>query len=171
MPEIKYPEALIESHCAKIIGAGHFDKVTDQIYIGDVCASSSVDIIQKLKITNIINACDRCPNVFEGISYFDAPLNEQDNESENYVLHLFEKTNNYIEIAQISSSSVILVSSWKGESRSAAVIIAYLMKSQSIPLEHAKALLAEHRDIFLAPHLEKHLKTYENIIKKIHLRS
>lgn len=157
----------IVQHCNDIIGSAHFDQVDDRVYIGDICAATSEDILRKLNITHIINACERCPNAFLGISYLNMPLNEYGNEDSNDLLQFFVKSNRFIDITFVMDKSRILISSWTGEARSSALWIAYLMKTQSLSYLDAREQTAKHRNVYLTPNLENALTQYEHILKQV----
>lgn len=111
-------------------------KIMDHIYIGDEFASKNRSLLESLKIKHIVVAgLELKPEHPDHFSYLVIPV--RDSKKEN-ISEYFSQSNQFIEKA-ISSNEDVLVHCAKGKSRSATIILAFMMYKYK--LQHNKALV------------------------------
>jgi protein-tyrosine phosphatase len=118
------------------------------LYLGSQEHAHNYDIIDVLRITHILNVTKNAPNIFPGINYLR--LHVEDSESEKISLYFqkaFEFIDNALDENFKGASNVVLVHCAQGVSRSATIVIMYLMRSAKISLKEAKAFVKKQRDI------------------------
>ncbi len=137
--------------------------INEKLYQGKGMQATNPKVVQDLKITHIINITKEHNNEFpEKITYLRLPI---DDEKGSNLLKYFEETSKFIENA-LNKKGVVFVHCNLGVSRSSAVVLAYLMKSQTINLEDAFSFLKSRRSCakpnigFLAQLSEWELQVY-----------
>lgn len=95
-----------------------FDKITENIYIGDIVASTSSKILNNV---DIVISLIEIPTNETKINYFIFPL--EDRRDVNISL-LFDKTN---EIIDANKDKKILINCYNGVSRSVTILLAYFI--------------------------------------------
>ena len=136
------------------------DEIVYGLYLGNINSAYDKKALKELGITNIISV----------LAGFDAPfpddfnylvINALDNENTN-LTKIFEDTNSFIEKA-FEKNEKILVHCMAGRSRSASVIIAYLIKTFGINSKTSISILKNKREI-VQPNNRfiKQLKDYYN---------
>jgi dual specificity MAP kinase phosphatase len=102
-------------------------KIIDNLYLGDEFDSQNRESFSALNIKAVINVTPDLPNSFEdeGVVYLRLPITDSMNED---ISKFFQTTWEFIE-THIKNGSV-LVHCRAGISRSATIVIAYLMKKQ-----------------------------------------
>eukprot|EP00744_Colponema_vietnamica_P001481 GILI01002450.1.p1 GENE.GILI01002450.1~~GILI01002450.1.p1 ORF type:complete len:251 (+),score=51.69 GILI01002450.1:185-937(+) len=139
-----------------------FSKVLDFVYIGSAVTAAQKDEMQRLGIGYIINVTGSSPNFFPNdFQYMNARLVDADHE--NIGKH-FNAAFNFIEEGRRKGQSV-MVHCAAGMSRSATLVIAYLMKHHGMTLKSAYNFTRTRRNV-ISPNpgfmrqlarLEKHL--------------
>jgi protein-tyrosine phosphatase len=132
-------EAITRKH--NLEEAGEKSRVPSEIIAGFLWLSDATSAIepatqQRLGITHVVNATNRCvPNRFqnEGVSYHNADLNDDEN---NAIAPYFEPMYQFVSKAQEDGGHV-LVHCICGISRSATLVIAYVMKNKGVTLREA----------------------------------
>ena len=109
-------------------------EIIPNLYIGSIGAAYNRDTLESRDISHVL-ICASCieplfPTVFE---YEHLPL--RDSQDEDLNPHL-EKAHKFIDKA-IQSGTGVLVHCFKGQSRSAAIIVSYLIKSRKMSLNDA----------------------------------
>ena len=121
--------------------------IVDNIYLGNGYNAANPSIIQDNNIQFVVNATIEIPNYFESgskVSYMNIPISDLDGSSiKNYL----EKAYTFITHANDIGTGNILVHCYMGSSRSAAVVIYYLMKMYGYSLERALEFVKTKRDI------------------------
>ncbi len=114
----------------------------NQLYLSDYIGASNLEELQKHKITNIINITDTIEN------YFEDELDINNNSIFKYlkiaipdalnvkITDYFDQTFQFIDDAIIAGNG-ILVHCFAGKSRSAAIVIGYIMKTRKMKFEEA----------------------------------
>lgn len=120
--------------CAKI---PIFDKITDNIFLGDIVAASDSDLMKSIDI--IISLIDTQIK-HSNIEYFIFPI--EDNRDVQIDL-LFEKTNDIIKKA-IENNKKILIHCHNGVSRSVTILLAYFI-SKSFTLKESLNIIKNNR--------------------------
>jgi len=118
-----------------------YAKILPFLYLGDEETASDLKTLQTLKIQFVLNATEDVEDFFatSGIKYLK--LNISDWEYEDITKH-FPESNGFIEEAR-QSGSCCLVHCSGGLSRGPAIVIAYLMKHQDLPLKEAYKLVKD----------------------------
>lgn len=134
--------------------------VSHNIFISSADAAQNLSKLKESKITHILNLSSNVGKPFpEEFTYEciniadlpDAPL-----------LSILDKSIEFIEKALNSENGNVLVHCTQGVSRSASVLIAYLMKSQNIPYCRAYEITAIARPQICPNYgFEKQLKIFE----------
>eukprot|EP01012_Entosiphon_sulcatum_P034655 TRINITY_DN43990_c0_g1_i1.p1 TRINITY_DN43990_c0_g1~~TRINITY_DN43990_c0_g1_i1.p1 ORF type:complete len:383 (+),score=31.01 TRINITY_DN43990_c0_g1_i1:61-1209(+) len=122
------------------------NKVMPYLYIGNVDASQDYDILHKLGIRAILNCTPDVPNSFEkqGVTYYRIPvLDTPDAQIKPY----FEPSMKFIHSFRELDRGVLVHCHW-GMSRSASVVLAYLMWCGKFAgFEEALSFLRERRPV------------------------
>jgi len=132
------------------------NKIQEKLFLSDWKASSRLDILKELEITKVISLGNENEQKFyifyEGIEYLKIII---DDSPEENISQYFEETNKFI------SEGNVLVHCNKGISRSATIVIAFLMKKMS----YDKAFnLVKRKRHFIKPNAGfiKQLKSLSN---------
>ncbi|KAM3666411.1 dual specificity protein phosphatase 13B-like [Ammospiza maritima maritima] len=130
----------------------HVDQVWPNIYVGDAWAARSKATLQSLKITHILNAADGPYNIDTGAKYY------ADLQIEYYGIEAFDDpafdlsvffydAANFIRKALNSSGGKVFVHCAMGVSRSATLVLAFLMIHENMTLVDALKTVSTHRNI------------------------
>ncbi|KAM7016335.1 uncharacterized protein RBU47_005117 [Passerculus sandwichensis] len=130
----------------------HVDQVWPNIYVGDAWAARSKATLQSLKITHILNAADGPYNIDTGAKYY------ADLQIEYYGIEAFDDpafdlsvffydAANFIRKALNSSGGKVFVHCAMGVSRSATLVLAFLMIHENMTLVDALKRVSTHRNI------------------------
>ncbi|CAK1599282.1 unnamed protein product [Parnassius mnemosyne] len=128
------------------------DLIDDNLYLGNLACARDEKSLQKLKITHVLTIdlvplprtiLDRGNLTFKFIKLADVP-------KEDLISHLPD-SNEFIKEA-IASGGTVLVHCYFGVSRSAAVVIAYIMEKYGLCYEDAFTLVKNKRR-FIGPNL------------------
>ncbi|NXM23995.1 DS13B phosphatase, partial [Oxyruncus cristatus] len=130
----------------------HVDQVWPNIYLGDAWAARSKTTLQSLNITHILNAADGPYSINTGAKYYE------DLQIEYYGVEAFDDPSfdlsiffydaaNFIGQALNSSGGKVFVHCAMGVSRSATLVLAFLMIHENMTLVDALKTVGAHRDI------------------------
>ncbi|KAJ1883485.1 tyrosine protein phosphatase yvh1 [Coemansia sp. RSA 1722] len=118
------------------------DEIIDGLYVGSSMAETDKEKLDSCRITHILTVASHYPPthpdnfVYKSISIDDLP--------EENIIQYFPECNAFISDA-LSSGGRILVHCMAGQSRSAAVTVAYIMQKDGIGSEEALRLVREKR--------------------------
>ncbi|HMP30225.1 MAG TPA: dual specificity protein phosphatase [Saprospiraceae bacterium] len=121
------------------------DKVDDHIYIGNFIGAGEIEILKTYGITHIINTAQELPNFHPtSFEYINLGLLD-DPEKKEDLTKILEPTYRYILNAITANKNAkILVHCHAGKSRSATIVIYYLMRRNLInysqALQHLKTI-------------------------------
>lgn len=136
-----------------------------ELFIGGLKAIDQPDLLAEKGITHIVSALeyDHC-DYEEYAKYQRLWIPIEDHPAQNMLQH-FERTNAFIEKA-INDKGRVLVHCAMGVSRSATVVLAYLMWKQNVAFLHALRQVQQVRPL-CAPNVGfvEQLETYERILK------
>lgn len=127
------------------------DLVDSNLYIGNYIGASELAILKNYGITHIINTAIEIPNYFEDLKmfkYINLKLTDDPTPGKEDLKSLLDPVYQYI-INTIKEYplSKIFVHCHAGKSRSASIIIYYLMKKYNLSFENALKRLKEIRFI------------------------
>lgn len=120
----------------------NINKVADNVYIGNKCAGNDPILLKKYNITKMIK-CDtsEIPVLIDGISTKVIPIGDNPNsEIKEYFDDCIKMINN-----AILNKQTILVHCDAGSSRSASIIIAWIMHDKKIDFISAYKILKHIR--------------------------
>ena len=137
-------------------------KITDKLYLSDYKASICYDILKNIGIKQILSIGTELPE--HKTNDFKLKHIKIDDHSSVDIMQYFEETYNFID------AGVTLVHCYAGVSRSATVVISYLMKKYNQPLQFAYDYCKKVRP-FIAPNkgFMIQLTEYENILREKNL--
>ncbi|NWR43442.1 DS13B phosphatase, partial [Regulus satrapa] len=130
----------------------HVDQVWPNIYLGDAWAARSKTTLQSLNITHILNAADGPYSINTGAKYY------ADLQIEYYGVEAFDDPSfdlsiffydaaNFISKALNSPGGKVFVHCAMGVSRSATLVLAFLMLHENMTLVDALKTVSTHRNI------------------------
>ena len=118
------------------------------LYLGSQDHAHNREIIEILGITHVLNVTRGAANLFPGLKY--CRVHVDDLETEKISLY-FQKAYEFIENALLENSSgkknILLVHCAKGVSRSATIVIMYIMRSSGLSLAETLAFVKRNREI------------------------
>ena len=118
------------------------DHIIDNIYLGDFRTADNIDMLRQYNITHIINCAFNLPNRFpEQITYKRLDLRD---EPDQPILERLEEAYQFI---KENKDKNIFVHCVFGKSRSASVIIFYVMKERKMNFQDAKNFVKNIRNI------------------------
>ena len=118
------------------------DHIIDNIYLGDFRTADNIDILRQYNITHIINCAFNLPNRFpEQITYKRLDLRD---EPDQPILERLEEAYQFI---KENKDKNIFVHCVFGKSRSASVVIFYVMKEKKMNFQDAKNFVKNIRNI------------------------
>mmetsp|Transcript_42092 Transcript_42092/g.51060 ORF Transcript_42092/g.51060 Transcript_42092/m.51060 type:complete len:208 (-) Transcript_42092:292-915(-) len=119
-------------------------RIADGIYLGSIGAASSKDTLKALSITHILCVASAIqPKFPEDFNYKTvAVLDSPTVELSEYFEECFEYINKVI-----AGGEALLVHCFAGKSRSATIVLAWLMKHKQFSLEDAIAYTKSCRDV------------------------
>ena len=116
--------------------------IIDNLYLGDFRAADDLNILKENKITHIINCAFNLPNKFPNeIIYKRLDLRDEPNQE------IIEQMKEAYQFIKKNNDKKIFVHCVFGKSRSASVIIFYIMNEQKIDFNSAKTFVKNIRDI------------------------
>ncbi|XP_072524007.1 dual specificity phosphatase 29-like [Salminus brasiliensis] len=133
---------------------GPFNEVWPNIIVSDLHTAKNVDLLMALEVTHIVNAADGPYRIHTGpdfyshtpkmIQYYgvDAPDNRDFN-----IAPFFYPTARFIHSALTRDSGKVLVHCARGISRSATLVLAYLMIYEGLTVSEAIKAVRSHRNV------------------------
>ena len=118
------------------------NKILDGLYLGDHVAASNKFILQRAGVTHILQVASGMYPKFPG-KYVYKTINIDDVPSSNLKQH-FTACHRFIESA-IEAGGTVLVHCWAGVSRSATIVISYLMQKHNFNTMQATEFVRAQR--------------------------
>jgi len=113
------------------------DQVDENIYIGDVRSANNENLLREHGITHIVNATEELPNFHPPPKFHYLKLNLKDNRSED-LLRVLEPTFQYISsVIRYNPRAKVLIHCHMGMSRSASLVIYYMMRRRGMTFDAA----------------------------------
>ena len=146
-------------------------KIRDGLFIGDIVAGTTLDIVLEFKISHMINTCSsQVPSQFSSIGVKYLNLAWPEHPSLNLPLirdELVQKIVNFID-GCLRNGDGLMIYSYKGQNRCCAVILIYLMRKYFWSLQKCKEyLFSKKQDMKLSKNFAEHLINYENHLLKL----
>ena len=122
--------------------ANPIDHIIDNIYLGDFRTADNINILREYQITHIINCAFNLPNKFPNeITYKRLELRD---EPDQPIMQRLEEAYQFI---IENKDKKIFVHCVFGKSRSASVVIFYVMKEKKMNFKEAKTFVKNIRNI------------------------
>lgn len=120
--------------------------IADRLFLGNHLHAESLEVVNNLRITHIVNATKSINNRFQDRLQYCRVIVE-DEETEMICYH-FNKAFRFMDMALAEDPDArILVHCAQGISRSATLVIMYLMRTNDLTYEQALELVQKHRDV------------------------
>jgi len=141
------------------------------VYIGNSNSAQDWDWLKSQRITCIVNTAEEIPNYFsdQGLRYLNLSLKDNPTPGGEDLFQVLERTYRYIAgVIKFDPNTKILVHCHMGKSRSASIVIYYLMRSRGWGYDEALEFAKSKRPI-VAPNMwyAKQLRDAERLIGKI----
>jgi protein-tyrosine phosphatase len=132
------------------------DHIHDHIYLGDFRAADNLNLLQDNNVTHIINCAHGLPNQFQNdIDYLELHLHDIQSQD---LTEAIEKSMEFMKNAK----SNVFVHCKQGVSRSASIVIAYLITFNKMTFDEAFEYVNSKRKVVLPnPGFEMQLREYE----------
>lgn len=139
--------------------------IIDNIYLGNSVNAREYYSLKKLNIGLIVNITDEIPNYFEGsFKYINVSI--KDINGSKILNHLTPVTEEINEFVKEYPDKKVLIHCFMGASRSASLLIAYLMRYHDFSLTEALNYIKDKREIVnLNVDFYKQLIEYEELLK------
>ena len=122
--------------------ANPIDHIIDNIYLGDFRTADNINILRQYNITHIINCAFNLPNRYpEQITYKRLDLRDEPDQP------LIERLEEAYEFIKENKDKNIFIHCVFGKSRSASVVIFYVMKEKKLNFQEAKNFVKNIRNI------------------------
>ena len=121
--------------------------IIDTIYLGNALDASYYYSLKEHNIGAIVNVTTEIPNYFEDdFSYFNIIINDLNSESfsKKNLQNVLEFINNFQEN---NKDKNILIHCYMGSSRSATIVLLYLIRKHNYTIEQALEYIKEKRNI------------------------
>jgi len=119
------------------------DEVIPGLFLGGIPAAWKVDELRAAGVKRVLDFSRRPYHHHEGFEYW-VVTNVRDTIKAD-ISKCFEKTANWIAEALDQGDGVLVHCHW-GASRSASIVLAFLMKHRGMPLDDAMALVTQKRN-------------------------
>ena len=146
-------------------------KIRDGLFIGDIIAGTTIDLIYEFKISHMINtASSQIPSQFLSIGVKYLNFNWPENPPVDKSLIKDETATKIVNFIDgcLKNGDGLLIYSVKGQNRCCVIIIIYLMRKYFWSLEKSKQyLLSKKQDIKISKYFMEQLLNYDNHLKKL----
>jgi len=115
------------------------------IYLGNAYNANNFSRLNYYKIKTIINVTKEIPNAFDGyFEYYRIPIND---DSENHIIEYINKVLDFLNNKTIDEDNAVLIHCYMGSSRSASIVLIYLILKHNYDLENALKMIKIKRPI------------------------
>jgi dual specificity phosphatase 12 len=129
-------------------GASTIDYIVDNIYLGDWRAAENLDTLKQHGITHIINCAAFLPEKYQTeFEYLSLHLNDDHKQNLSDAIKLSNDYIKKINDSKTNTEAKIFVHCIKGKSRSASIVIAYLMINKNMGYKEALQFVVNKRAI------------------------
>ena len=155
---------LVETHLLQIHINAHPSQVFNWLFLGTFSNACDKEELRRIKIKYILNCAIECKNKNIPKDIKELHLKIRDNVNFD-IFPFFQQANDFINKARLEGGA-ILIHCKLGISRSAAIILAYLMKYYGFSLNNAIQFIKKQRDrINPNQGFMEQLKKYENMVQ------
>ncbi|KAF9534728.1 protein-tyrosine phosphatase-like protein [Crepidotus variabilis] len=135
--------------------------IENRLFLGNIMAARSTRSVNENRITHILSVCsDQIPAELPEAGISHLRIEVEDVDYADLLIRLPEACR-FIDTA-LRSGGVVLVHCYQGLSRSAAVVVAYMMWSRRIGVTHAMEMVRGARDqIWINPGFHEQLVLFE----------
>ena len=136
------------------------DKITDKIYLGDCFGAEDEGKLKLNNIKRVLSCCGRLSPKYKDSSIIQKIIELEDSPQTN-IIKYFKDSIKFIE-----ESNKVFVHCFAGVSRSATLVIAYLMWKNHKPFKETREFVNEHR--WIGPNLgfKQQLLIFEEKLKE-----
>ena len=158
---VKQKHEIFNLYMNKAVLNPSYDKITDKIYLGNEDTARDKNILKKLNISNILICAEGCERFFP--DEFNYKILYLDDATDEDLLSWLEEGFEFID----SSKDNIYIHCVMGISRSASVVIAYIMYKNKMSYNEAYDFVYNKRKV-ISPNtgFQKQLKKLEKILKE-----
>lgn len=118
------------------------------LYLGSQQHAHNRDIMEILGITHVLNATRAAANPFSGLKYCRVHVDDHESEKISiYFQKAYDFIDNALEMNIQGKKSILLVHCAKGVSRSATLVMMYLMRAVGFSLTEAFVFIQKQREI------------------------
>ena len=139
--------------------------IIDNIYLGNIDAARNITYLKEYNITTVVNCAEEFSSEYEDIKFIELKLNDDpDPESEN----IFPRIEIGYKFIKSHSKNNVLVHCALGVSRSATMVVFYLMKEKGWDYDTCYQYIIERRPT-IAPnegYIYQLKQYYDKYIKK-----
>ena len=128
---VKQKQEIFNLYMNKTVFSPSYDKITDKIYLGNEDTARDKNILKELKISNILICAEGCEPFFP--DEFKYKILYLDDDVEEDLLSWLKEAFDFID----SSKDNVYIHCVMGISRSASVVIAYIMYKNKMKYEDA----------------------------------
>ncbi|KAM9817009.1 LOW QUALITY PROTEIN: dual specificity phosphatase 29-like [Neosynchiropus ocellatus] len=130
---------------------GAVNKIWPNLYIGDATTAQNKRLLEDLGVTHVVNAADGAQHISTGPQFYQDTSIEyhgvEASDSRNFDLRpFFTSTADFIHDA-LKENGTVLVHCARGISRSATLVLAFLMIKEHLTLLEAVLTVREHRNV------------------------
>ena len=124
------------------------DRILDGLYLGGIKSVQSAAVFERLGVTHVLSAMRvtsnaQRPALSDGLTHKELRLDDLPGED---ITLFFDEAHAFIDTAR-SDGGGVAVHCFMGMSRSATVVVSYLMKTLRMSFEDAIALVRQHRNV------------------------
>ena len=136
------------------------DKITDKIYLGDCFGAENEGKLKQNNIKKVLSCCGRLSPKYKDNTIIQKIIELEDSPQTN-IIKYFKDSIKFIE-----ESDKVFVHCFAGVSRSATLVIAYLMWKNHKPFKETREFVNEHR--WIGPNLgfKQQLLIFEDKLKE-----
>jgi len=136
-------------------------EIVDGVFLGSISASYNLNILKELGITHVVSVIAGYEPPFPS-DFKYLVINALDNEN-NDLSNIFDESNTFIDQC-LEDGGKVLIHCAAGRSRSASILIAYLMNTFGMNFFHSLRALQNKRKIVEPnPEFKKQLQNYYSI--------
>ena len=158
---VKQKQEIFNLYMNKAVLNPSYDKITDKIYLGNEDTARDKSILKQLNISNILICAEGCECFFP--NEFNYKVLYLDDATDEDLLSWLKEGFDFIE----SSKDNIYIHCVMGISRSASVVIAYIMYKNKMNYNDSYDFVYKKRKV-ISPNtgFKKQLKKFEKILKE-----